>query len=51
MSENERMQWKQKDIRIERAPVIVHEDPMDTAGPVLTEAAVRLKKSKQCGGK
>ncbi len=51
MTARERMHWKQADIRIERAPVIVQADPMETAKPALEAAGERLKKSKKCGGK
>jgi hypothetical protein len=45
------MQWKKEDISIERAKIIVREDPMEKAGPVLEEAGERLKNSNTCGGK
>ena len=47
----ERIQWKREDIIIERAKIIIREDPMEKAVTVLEEAAGQLKNSAKCGGK
>jgi hypothetical protein len=51
MTARERMYWKMEDIRIERAPVIIQGDLMETTKAALEAAGERLKKSNKCGGK
>jgi hypothetical protein len=45
------MQWRREDISIERAKIIIREDPMEKAGAVLEEAGRNLQDSSKCGRK
>ena len=47
----DRMQWRREEISIERAKIIIREDLMEKARPVLNEAGELLKNSDKCGGK